>query len=492
MNDFFKNVWQMIVESNLLNVAGAVLVLLIGWLAALYASKKISDCIRNVSAQNKTAMPDGTEIPKIPHTDTLLGKVVFYIIILFAVLGCFSILNLSFAAAPLQEFVSTIAKYTPNLIGAMLLAIAAWIVAGIARAFTKTVLTKSGLHERLAAQLNAKNAESIAEQTAKTVYCIVFIFFLPAVLNALKIYGITEPLQAMFEKILTFVPNILSCAAILLVGLWAASLIRKAVSGVLVISRLDSFGEKIGISKCFGNNGLASMVGIAAYVLVAIPVVISGLTALKIEALSNSVAGFYNKILNASGDIIGACLLVFIALLAGRFLEMLTTQLTAGFGFDRIFEFLGFIKDEKIKSVKPSVIAGKIVFLAILVLSILSACEILGFVQLARLISRLSVFGGNLLISVIVLLIGLWLAHFVASMLEGKCGSLVISGVRVCVVVFTIALAIGNINIGGKIVQIAFTLILGAACLAGAVAFGIGGQRAMGELVDKWTKKFRE
>ena len=41
----------------------------------------------------------------------------------------------------------------------------------------------------------------------------------------------------------------------------------------------------IGVSKLFGNGGIAAMAGVVSYVLVAIPVVISSLSALRIEAL---------------------------------------------------------------------------------------------------------------------------------------------------------------------------------------------------------------
>ena len=277
MQDFFKQIWQVIVDSNLLNVVGAVLILLIGWLIALYASRRISGSLQKLTVR-KDILPDGAEVPRISHADTLTGKIIYYVIMIFAVLGCFSVLNLNAAAAPLQDFISTVAQYAPNIVGALLLAAVAWIVAGIVRSVTKVTLLKSKLNERLAAQIGVERPEAVAEYAAGTAYCTVFLFFLPAILNALKIYGITQPLQAMFEKVLTYIPNLLAAVAILVVGLFVANLIRRAVSGLIVISRLNAFGEKLGVSKLFGNGGLASMVSIVAYVLVAIPVVISALT----------------------------------------------------------------------------------------------------------------------------------------------------------------------------------------------------------------------
>ncbi len=488
MKDIFQQIWQIIIESQILSVVGAILILLIGWLLAAILAKKTSHLVRTISPSTPK-LPDGTPAP-MSQADSLAGKVIYVIILLFTILGCFSVLRLDAAATPLQEFISTIARYVPNIAGALLLGVIAWIVAGIVRVLTKTALLKSKLHELLAARDSEKDPEAVAEYTAKTMYYTVFLFFLPAILNTLKIYGITAPLQSMFEKIMTYVPNILAAGAILLVGLWGAGIIRRAVSGLVVISRLDAFGEKIGISKLFGNGGIAAMAGVISYVLVAIPVCISSLSALKIAALTNSVTGFFDKLLNATGDIIGAALLIFAAILAGGFVAALVTQLVAALGFDRLMGTILRKNDEN--TVAPSVIVGKLTFIAIIILAVLSACDILGFTQLAVLIRTFAAFGGNILLSIAVLLIGVWLANVAADALVGKCDTILVTVVRISVIVFTAAIAIGNLNIGDSIVQIAFTLILGAVCVAAAIAFGVGGREAAAKLLNNWAEKLKK
>ena len=488
LNDIFKQIWQIILDSKILSVVGAILILLIGWLLASILSKKASYLVRTISPSTPK-LPDGTPAP-MSQADSLAGKVIYVIIMLFTVLGCFSVLQLDAAATPLQEFISSIARYVPNIAGALLLGVIAWIVAGLVRVLTKTAMLKSKLHERLATQTGKNDPEAVAEYTAKTMYYTVFLFFLPAILNTLKIYGITAPLQSMFEKVMTYIPNLVAAGAILLVGLWVAGIIRRAVAGLVVVSQLDAFGEKIGVSKLFGNGGIAAMAGIVSYVLVAIPVLISSLTALKITALSNSVTGFFDKLLNATGDIIGAALLIFAAILAGSFVAALVTQLVAALGFDRLIGSILRKNDEN--SVAPSAIVGKLTFIAIVVLAVLSACEILGFTQLAQLIRTFAAFGGNILLSIAVLLIGVWLANVAADALEGKCEKMLISAVRAGVIIFTAAIAIGNLNIGDSIVQIAFTLILGSVCVAAAIAFGVGGREAAAKLLDSWSEKLRK
>ena len=487
MENFFKQLWQMIVDSNLLNVVGAIAILVIGWLIALTASRKISSAIHKINAR-KAVLPDGTEVPQINNTDTFAGKVIYYIIMIFTLLGCFSVLKMYAAAEPLKDFASAVATYAPNIAGALLLAVIAWIIAGIVRSVVKTALLKSKLNERLARQIGASNQDAVAEYTAKTVYYTVFLFFLPAILNVLKIYGITAPLQSMFEKVLTYIPNLIAAVAILAVGLFVAGIVRKAVAGLIVISRLNAIGESAGISSIFGTGGLASMVSIVAYILVAIPVVISALTALQIKVLSDSVAGFFNKLLDATGDIIGAALIIFVAVLAGSFVASLVTQLTAAFGLDRFLETLG-IKSEGKNTTAPSVIVGKLTLITIIVMAVLAACEILEFTQLADLIRNFVHFGGNVLLSIVVLLIGIWLANFAAEAIKGKCNDLITGSVRISVIVFTVALAVSNLKIGDSIVRIAFALILGAACVAAAIAFGVGGRETAAQLLKSWMDK---
>lgn len=491
MNGFWEKLWQMIVDSNLLNLIGAIGILLIGWLAALWCARKVTLIVQRCSA--KHALPDGDEeaASAMEHVDSAAGRIVYYTIMVFAVLGCFSVLDLESAAEPLKEFISTVINYIPNILGALLLALAARIVAGIVRSTVRSALLKSKAHARFTEQFKMGTPERGADYIAKTLYYTVFLFFLPAILSALKIYGITEPLQVMFEKILIFLPRLAVAAVVLSIGLWAAKLVRRAVSGLVVISRLDALGEQAGVSRLFGNGGLASMAGVVVYALVAIPVVISALTALQIDSLTQSISGFLDKLLNAAGDLFGAGIIVFAAALLGKFAASLVTQLAANFGMDKLASAMGLkVRDEE--TVRPSDLLGKVAYAVIMVLALLAACDILQFTTLAKLLRDFARFGGNVLLSIVVMLIGIWLANFAASMVKGKCSNLFTAAVRMAVLIFTAAIAVGNMNIGGSIVETAFALILGSVCVAAAIAFGIGGREPAAELLKHWSEKLRK
>ena len=113
-----------------------------------------------------------------------------------------------------------------------------------------------------------------------------------------------------------------------------------------------------------------------------------------------------------------------------------------------------------------------------MVLVLLAVCDILGFAKLAEILVIFAVFGGNLLLSAIILAIGFYLAEFISAMLRDKIAPPALLILKSAVIFFTIALALGNLNLGNSIVMLGFTLILGAVCIAAAIAFGIGGREA--------------
>ena len=47
-------------------------------------------------------------------------------------------------------------------------------------------------------------------------------------------------------------------------------------------------------------------------------------------------------------------------------------------------------------------------------------------------------------------------------------------------------------EIGGPIVQTAFTLLLGAVCVAIALAFGLGGREFAARKYEEWTQKIEK
>lgn len=489
MQKVFQDVWKMIVESNVLNLIWAVLVLVVGWIVSVFISGLVRKGLSRLAIEDRInkVLPKGSEIPP-SNIDKFVGRAVYILLLLFTILACLAALNLTEAASPIRRFIDSLTGYAANIIGAAALAFIAWLAATIVKIASSTAIRTMNISKKLAETSEVKNEAVFADATASILYWVVLLFFLPSILRTLKIEGITAPVEQMFSKVLEYIPNVIAAAAILFVGLFAAKIVRNAVSGLVVITRLDELGSKAGVSKVFGSKGLSSMLGIVSYILVAIPVIISSLTALKITSLSNSVTGFFSKILNATGDVLGAAVLIFVAILAGGFVSGIVSQLCENFGFNTLMEKMG-IKAKEEGTSSPSAVVGRISFAAIVLLASIAAADILEFKALSDLLGTFLQFGGNVILGVIVLLIGIWLANFAADAVKGKCSEAIVLIIRVSVLIFTAAIALHNMNIGSSIVQTAFTFLLGAVCVAIALAFGLGGRDFAAEKLSEWNQK---
>ena len=488
MSSFFTQIWQIVVDSNLLNVTGAILILLIGYLMALAAGRKSTDFIQRIAGK-ATVLPDGTVVLPVTRTAKVFGRVIYGIIMLLAVLGCLSVLKLDAAAAPLQEFITGITAYLPNIAGALLLFFIAWVLSELVKMLTASFLRMSKLGNKITTAGKEKcESEKFVMYISKTTGYIVYLFFLPAILNALKIYGITRPLQSMFEKFLTFIPNLAAAIIILFIGLWAANIARKAVKGLIVVSKVSDLTEKLDIAGKFRNGSISAMAGWTVYVLIALPVATAALTALNIDILSRAVAGFFRDILSVSGEIAASAVILFGAIVSGNLIARLAERFTAAWGVDGFFASL-CPEHTHNGNTKPSVIIGKLAYIALIVLASVAVCDIMEFEKLATVIRRFAIFGGNIIISMIVLIIGIKLADIAAAMVKNKLNRHLENCVRLAVIIFTVALAISNLNIGSAIVEIAFAMLLGAFAVAAALAFGFGGREAAAKILARYMDK---
>ncbi len=152
------------------------------------------------------------------------AKAVYYIILIFAVVGFFNALQLTVISQPLTAFLNQLFEYIPKLIGAGVLVLTAWLLATLLRKIVSGALEMAKLDERLGGEAGLKRdkAAPLSKTLADAVYWLVFLLFLPAILSALPLEGLLTPVQNLVDKILSFLPNILAAGVILAVGWFIA------------------------------------------------------------------------------------------------------------------------------------------------------------------------------------------------------------------------------------------------------------------------------
>ena len=123
----------------------------------------------------------------------------------------------------------------------------------------------------------------------------------------------------------------------------------------------------------------------------------------------------------------------------------------------------------------------------------------LGLTHITELLSRLVWFVPKLLVSMLVVVFGSYCARFVGGAVQAYCENAQIPDAdllgrmaRYLIVIFVVMIALGEIEVGGDIVQRTFLIILGGLVLAFALAFGLGGRDWAAAMLERWWPRRRK
>ncbi|MGA2467151.1 MAG: mechanosensitive ion channel, partial [Thermodesulfobacteriota bacterium] len=273
-------------------------------------------------------------------------------------------------------------------------------------------------------------------------------------------------------------------------GFFIAKIVREIVVNLLVGFGIDRGAEKIGIDKTLGKLKVSGMVGTIVYALVLIPVLIAALDALNISAVSTPGRDMLVVSLNKLPSIFAASIIIILAIVIGKIIQTLLTQILIGLGFDRLLEGLGA---KKVGQKTPSQVVGIVAFIYVLFFAVMEAAEILNFQMLSNLSSQFVAFAFKVVLAVIILGAGILVGNWVKRLVQGatKERPFIANLAKAAIVIFALAIALQNLGIANEIVTLAFGLLLGSIAIAAAIAFGIGSKEIAGREVEAWVKKVR-
>ncbi|MGH7848644.1 MAG: mechanosensitive ion channel, partial [Candidatus Binatia bacterium] len=334
----------------------------------------------------------------------------------------------------------------------------------------------------------------LTQTFADTVYWLVFLLFLPAVLNALALQGLLLPVQMMLTEILEYLPNLFSAALILAIGWLLARIIQGILTNLLASIGVDRLSERAGLNVVMGQQRLSSVIGLVVYVVILIPVLIAALDALALAAITEPASNMLNSILAALPALFAASLILIIAYVVGRIVAGLTTNLLTGVGFNTVLTNLGLHAQPVPGERTPSEIAGHLVLVAVMLFAAIEAARELGFGVLADLITRFTVFAGEIVLGLVIFGIGLFLANLASRTILTSSATqswLLALAARVSIMVLAGAMALRQMGLASDIINLAFGLLLGSVAVAAALAFGLGTRDIAGREVADWIQSLR-
>jgi hypothetical protein len=187
---------------------------------------------------------------------------------------------------------------------------------------------------------------------------------------------ITEPLRDFFQRLVDFMPNLLSSLIILALGIAVGWIIKKALTKLLQLLNIDRFCHRVGITEALQKGGVkdtpSNLIGRVFFWLVLINFIIMALYALRIPAVENLLQQFFLYLPN----IFVAAFLITIGYILSNFFAraVLIASVNAGIKFSRLLS----------KTVKTGII----------VLTITMALEQLGIGKDTVIIAFSLIFGG--------------------------------------------------------------------------------------------------
>ena len=252
--------WQDQMQVWLPRILGALAILVIAYVLARAAKWAIMKMVDRVPALKRhyEAEPGKT-------LGSLIGDVVFWLILLVGIMLALQPLGLSHVLEPVRQLTNTTFAFIPNLIGAGLIFFIGLVVAKIVRRLVEGALLaanadgwlrRTGIVET-AGTVPASAAGAAPEVSGRTslsrtigmvVFYLIMIPITIMALDALRIEAISGPATSMLHTILNAIPNVLAALILLGIGYFVGKLAKQFIEQLLPSMGFDRSISALGFS----------------------------------------------------------------------------------------------------------------------------------------------------------------------------------------------------------------------------------------------------
>jgi len=320
----------------------AILILIATWLVARAVGWVLKKAIDKSPALRRHVT--GTPEETVGHQ---LGTIAKLIIWLVGIMAALQFLHLGQILTPINELVTEIFAFLPNLLAAGLIFFLGLVVARIVRRLIETALVAANVDGLLArigigstegtvrtppeavppGTAPASTRASIARAVGVLFYALIIIPVGIAALQALKITSISGPATVMLNEILDAIPHVLAAALWIGIAFVAGRFLKTIIEAILPPTGFDDAVRSTGIlppsafpSRIVGNIAMIAVILAAA-----------------IEAASQlgggTVAIFLAQVTELGGKVIFGTLIVVVGVFLARIVSGLVASGTGEGGY---------------------------------------------------------------------------------------------------------------------------------------------------------------
>jgi hypothetical protein len=215
------------------------------------------------------------------------------------------------------------------------------------------------------------------------------------------------------------------------------------------------------------------------------------------QALNESVARVLTGMARLLPGTVALLLAVVLATVLAWLAELMVRRLLRGIGFDQRLERIGLVElAEWSPGRSPAHLVGRAVFWLLVIAGFLIGFAALDATLTSQLAMRLFAYLPNLLVAILLFALGSVLARFLSrGVLIGavnhnvQYARFLSLGVKWLVLVLAAAMALQHLQIGGRIVDLAFGILFGGIVLTLALAIGLGSKDLVSRSLERQAEK---
>jgi hypothetical protein len=493
--------------------------------------------------------------PGDPHrAERWISKAVYYAVLAFVFVAFFAQLNITAVTEPVVGALSGITATIPNLLKALVIGILGYLGAKLARRVVVMLVDRTGLSDRLgrmtlegpearvASRVGERNVfgeSKLASTLGDVAYWVVIAIVAIPVLEALRIGVLAGPLSAVFGAVALYLPRIAAAVLLLAFGYVAGRLLRGLTTALASRIGVDRLVSRFGGQRVLRGQAVSGILGSIVMAFVILHFAISAVGRLGIPEISAPLGLFLAMIYGYLPKVFVGGLILAIGIVVARLTGNIAARLLAAMGFNTLLSHIGLYKyvtpaaqaqEAEAKTMvaarmqgeraeaefgedrlftrtagggvttarTPADIGGLVVSL---VVGLIFLRQTLGVMHLRSFEAMLDSFIGylpNVFVAAVILAVAFWAgswAHGRVNEMTGASTDRLMRSMGTvahgAIVVFGVMAAAQQLGVASSLIGTAFALVLGAVCLAMALAFGLGSREVAGDIVRREYQRRR-
>ncbi len=493
--------------------------------------------------------------PGDPHrAERWISKAVYYAVLAFVFVAFFAQLRITAVTEPVVGALSGITATIPNLLKALVIGILGFLGAKLIRRAVVALVDRTGLSERLgrmtlegteqrvasrAGERNVFGESKLAATLGDVAYWVVIAIIAIPVLEALKIGVLAGPLSAVFAAVALYLPRVAAAALLLAFGYVAGRLLRGITTALAARIGVDRLVSRVGGRRVLRGQTVSGILGSIVMAFVILHFAISAVGRLGIPEISAPLGLFLAMIYGYLPKVFVGGLILAIGIVVARLAGNLASRLLAAMGFNTLMSHIGLYKivtpaaqaqESEAKAMMtarmqgeraetdfgedrlftqptgggvttartPADIGGLVISL---VVGLIFLRQTLGVMHLRSFEVMLDSFIGylpNVFVAMVILAVAFWAGSWAHKRVNEMTGASTDRLMRSmgsvahgAIVVFGVMAAAQQLGVASSLIGTAFALVLGAVCLALALAFGLGSREVAGDIVRREYERRR-